>query len=237
MPENVVSRREFVKTGAMAAAGMSAAITPTYTVYAGNPSQGGYALHDETFVGPIAAGGSESRDVTIPGFPDNLTVTIWAVVDPDNLIEECNDGNNADAADAAIQSCVDIQLELERIRAEAPSRSALRLLFSGFGLALGPVIEGTLGSSVKVDYTIIGEPVNTAARVEALTRTLDAPVLMTDDVCAAANGAWTFADAGVFDLGGASPTTVRSLVTPATAPHDMRATVAHHLAQHPAADG
>ena len=141
------------------------------------------------------------------------------------------------AADAAIQSCVDIQLELERIRAEAPSRSALRLLFSGFGLALGPVIEGTLGSSVKVDYTIIGEPVNTAARVEALTRTLDAPVLMTDDVCAAANGAWTFADAGVFDLGGASPTTVRSLVTPATAPHDMRATVAHHLAQHPAADG
>ena len=38
MPENVVSRREFVRSSAMAAAGMSAAITPTYTVYAGNPT-------------------------------------------------------------------------------------------------------------------------------------------------------------------------------------------------------
>jgi len=139
--------------------------------------------------------------------------------------------------DAAIQSCVDIQLELEHIRTQAPSGSALRLLFSGFGLAVGPVIEGTLGSSVKVDYTIIGEPVNTAARVEALTRTLDTPILMTDDVCAAAQGAWVFAEAGVFDLGGDTPTALRSLATPATTPHQMRATVAHHLAEHPESRG
>jgi class 3 adenylate cyclase len=134
------------------------------------------------------------------------------------------------AVDAAIQSCVDVEHELERIRAEARPTGALRLLFSGFGLALGPVIEGTLGSSVKVDYTIIGEPVNTAARVEALTRTLHTPILMTDDVCAAAQGAWTFAEAGVFDLGGDTPTIVRSLANPGTAHRDMRATVAHHLA-------
>jgi len=33
-----VTRRDFVKTGAAAAAGMAAGITPTYTVYAGNPT-------------------------------------------------------------------------------------------------------------------------------------------------------------------------------------------------------
>ena len=141
---------------------------------------------------------------------------------------------DATEADDASRAASTSNSELERIRAEAPARSALRLLYSGFGLALGPVIEGSIGSSVKMDYTIIGEPVNTAARLEGLTRTLDTPVLMTGDVCAAAQGSWTFADAGVFDLGGDTPTTVRSLGTPATAPLDMRATVARHLAEHPA---
>jgi hypothetical protein len=40
--------------------------------------------------------------VAIPGFPDGLDVTIFAVVDPNDTIAECNDGNNGDAADASI---------------------------------------------------------------------------------------------------------------------------------------
>ena len=71
--------------------------------YAGNPSQGGTALFDHIVAQPIAAGGSTSFDVSIPGFPEGLQITIWAVVDPDGLIAECNDGNNADAADAKIE--------------------------------------------------------------------------------------------------------------------------------------
>jgi adenylate cyclase len=134
------------------------------------------------------------------------------------------------SADAAIQSCVDIERALERIRAGAPEGSVLRLLFSGYGLAVGSVIEGTVGSSIKADYTIIGEPVNTAARVEALTRTLGAPILMTNDVCMSAHGPWTFADAGEFDLGGDEPTSVRMLTGADAARRDMRSTVMRGLA-------
>lgn len=133
------------------------------------------------------------------------------------------------AVDDAIVSCVDIQLELARIREEAPPRSPLRVLFSGCGLALGPVIEGSMGSSVKMDYTIIGEPVNTAARVEALTRTLDSSILMTDDVRAAALRQWQLTPMGLFDLGRASPTAVHSLAVDGAPVQDMGSLVANYL--------
>jgi subtilase family serine protease len=75
--------------------------------YAGNPSQGGTALFDEPVPGTLAAGDQVSFDVTIPGFPSGLEVEIWAVVDPDDAIAECNDGNNGDAAGTKIL-CSDI---------------------------------------------------------------------------------------------------------------------------------
>ncbi len=71
--------------------------------YAGDPFQGGTALHDEIVAGPVvAAGGTVSFDVSLPNFPPNTSVLIWGIVDPDNAIEECNDGNNADSADDTI---------------------------------------------------------------------------------------------------------------------------------------
>lgn len=132
-------------------------------------------------------------------------------------------------ADQALHSCIDTQLELKRIRDTAPDHSALRLLFSGFGLALGPVIEGSMGSSVKMDYTIIGEPVNTAARVEALTRTLDVPVLMTEAVVRATCEDWDFRAVGAFDIGGDSPTAVYALGRRTTRATGMRSLVESRL--------
>jgi adenylate cyclase len=127
--------------------------------------------------------------------------------------------------DDALQSCADILLELKRERDDAAPHSPLRLLFSGFGLALGSVLEGTMGSSVKMDYTIIGEPVNTAARLEALTRTLDMPVLMTEAVKQATQQRWDIAYAGTFDTGRDDSTQVYPLATEVDTTTGMRATV------------
>jgi hypothetical protein len=44
-----------------------------------------------------------SFNTVIPAFSQGLQITIWALVDPDDVIDECNDGNNSDAADQAIQ--------------------------------------------------------------------------------------------------------------------------------------
>jgi hypothetical protein len=71
--------------------------------YAGDPSQGGNPLHEVVVPGTIPAGGNVSFDTAIPNFPDSLSIQIWGVVDPDNVISECNDGNNNDAANAKIE--------------------------------------------------------------------------------------------------------------------------------------
>jgi class 3 adenylate cyclase len=135
--------------------------------------------------------------------------------------------------DDALQSTIDIQRELRSIRENAPPGSALRMLSTGFGIALGPVIEGSMGSSVKMDYTIIGEPVNTAARLEALTRTLDAPVLMTDEVAAAAGEDWDIGFIGAHHIRGDEPTMVHALATGATDMARVRRTIANSLGTGP----
>lgn len=72
--------------------------------YAGDPNAGGTYLHEQTVPGPIDPnGGTFSFTATIPNFPDNLSILIYGIVDPDDTIAECNDGNNKDAADNKIE--------------------------------------------------------------------------------------------------------------------------------------
>ncbi len=72
-------------------------------LYAGDPSSGGTVLAEVTRPGPLGAGASDAFDVTVTGFPQDRTITVFGVVDPDNAIAECNDGNNSDAADNSVR--------------------------------------------------------------------------------------------------------------------------------------
>lgn len=50
----------------------------------------------------------------------------------------------------------------------------------GIGVNSGPVIAGTVGGGGRVEFTVIGDAVNTAARVEAATRQTGDDVIITD---------------------------------------------------------
>ena len=45
------------------------------------------------------------------------------------------------------------------------------------------MVAGTIGGGGRVEFTVIGDTVNTAARVEALTRETDDVVLVTEATC------------------------------------------------------
>jgi adenylate cyclase len=62
----------------------------------------------------------------------------------------------------------------------------------GIGLNFGPAVLGDVGSEHTLSFTVIGDTVNTASRLQGLTRTLETPLVVADAVVqavqTAANG-------------------------------------------------
>lgn len=50
----------------------------------------------------------------------------------------------------------------------------------GVGLNSGPFMSGNVGSARRLEYTVHGDTVNTAARIEAMTKTLEHEILLAD---------------------------------------------------------
>jgi class 3 adenylate cyclase/hemoglobin-like flavoprotein len=59
----------------------------------------------------------------------------------------------------------------------------------GIGVHYGPVILGRIGHPGKRQITVIGDTVNTASRIERMTKELDAPILLSESVVAHLPGA------------------------------------------------
>ena len=106
----------------------------------------------------------------------------------------------ADHADAAVSAAVLIhRLVAERFGGE------LRI---GIGINTGKVIAGTIGGGSKLEFTLIGDAVNVAARVEQLTKTTgDAILLSHQTVDALASRPAGLTDRGSHALKGKSAAT------------------------------
>ena len=107
-----------------------------------------------------------------------------------------------EGADDALKACLEILKKLRLLREGAGSCRLMRFLYGGFGLAAGTVIEGNVGSSVKMDFTILGATVNMAARLESLTREVGRPIAMSESVKEHATHPWLFRPLGDFKLKG-----------------------------------
>lgn len=88
----------------------------------------------------------------------------------------------ADDADRALRAARGMRLALATLNAEFTAESCPPLAF-GIGLNTGRVVAGNIGSSRRLNYSVIGDAVNLAARLQTLTRD---PQLAADILCSEA---------------------------------------------------
>ncbi len=94
------------------------------------------------------------------------------------------DGAAGHACERALDAAWAARRAIARLNQE---REAAGLPVTGFTLALheGEVLSGNVGSQERLDFTVVGPAVNEVARIQAMSRSLDQPVLVSATFAAA----------------------------------------------------
>jgi class 3 adenylate cyclase len=87
----------------------------------------------------------------------------------------------ADSAQRAVACGVEMLVAVSGFNAEndSPANQSIQI---GIGVHCGTVILGTIGSSERMDSTVLGLTVNLAKRLEELTKSLNVAILISDEV-------------------------------------------------------
>ncbi|MBV9106954.1 MAG: adenylate/guanylate cyclase domain-containing protein [Verrucomicrobia bacterium] len=112
------------------------------------------------------------EDGNIEHFLGDQFLSYWGAPDP-----------QPDGPDRALRAALTLTAEMDSFRDTLPVE--IRQLF-GYGVALhsGSALVGNKGSRLRLDYGVVGDLVNTAARIESLTKYYGVRVLVTRDTYA-----------------------------------------------------
>jgi adenylate cyclase len=122
---------------------------------------------------------------TIDKFIGDCVMAFWnaPLSQHDHAIKAC------DAALAMRRQLRELNSELAASAAEGNGKDAPTVrLDSGIGLNTGDCIVGNIGSKQRFDYSVIGDAVNLAARLEAESKNYGVPIIIGEDTAQLATG-------------------------------------------------
>jgi class 3 adenylate cyclase len=120
-------------------------------------------LFFETVTRPLSHAGGQ-----VSGYVGDGVVMFFPISEPANEGAMC-----AKAVDAALEG-----LKALELLNSSPSRRTAPKLRARIGIDIGEVVHGNIGSAGRFSFTIIGTPVNRAARLQGLAKDLGAELLM-----------------------------------------------------------
>jgi adenylate cyclase len=83
-----------------------------------------------------------------------------------------------DDPERAARAALDMVVRLAALNAQLESE-ALPRLHLGIGIHTGEVVTGTIGPDTRIEYSVVGDPVNLASRIEGLTKDLAVTILVS----------------------------------------------------------
>jgi len=115
-------------------------------------------------------------------------------------------------AETACMACVEMQKKLAELRSKWKKEGKPELLMR-IGLNTGPAVVGNMGTKSRMDYTMMGDTVNTAARLEGVNKIYGTYTLISEITCRAA-GDWSLVREvdSVYFAGKNEPVTIYELL-------------------------
>jgi adenylate cyclase len=110
------------------------------------------------------------EDGTLEHFLGDQFLSYWGAPDP-----------QPDAADRAFRAALALIDAMEKLR-ETLAQDVHALFGYGVALHRGSALIGNKGSKQRLDYGVVGDLINAAARVESLTKYYGVPFLVTREV-------------------------------------------------------
>jgi len=109
----------------------------------------------------------------------------------DNIYAVFPEAGGADHARRALDAALGMLRRLEALNTRRRQCGAVPLV-AGIGLHSGSAVAGPIGSPALLQYSYVGDTVNTASRIERMTRTLDRTLLVSGTTLDHAGGVAAF---------------------------------------------